>query len=101
MSIKLRLLLLTATGLFAALLMGLVSYLNNGRTAEAISANQTILTALRNHLDADMMHDALRADVLSALLVGLGKSSSSSDEVRSSIQEHAARFRQTLGDNQQ
>ena len=101
MSIKLRLLLLTATGLFAALLMGLVSYLNNGRTAEAISANQTILTALRNHLDADMMHDALRADVLSALLVGLGKSSSSSDEVRSSIQEHAERFRQTLSDNQQ
>ena len=48
MTIQLRLLLLTATGLLAALLMGLVSYLNNGRTAEVISANQTILTALRN-----------------------------------------------------
>ena len=35
------------------------------------------MTALRNHLEADMMHDALRADVLSAMLVGLGKSTSS------------------------
>jgi methyl-accepting chemotaxis protein len=100
MTIQLRLLLLTATGLLAALLMGLVSYLNNARTAQVINANQTILSALRNHLDADMMHDALRADVLSALLVGLGKSPSSPDEVRSSTQEHAERFRQTLTDNQ-
>jgi methyl-accepting chemotaxis protein len=101
MTIQLRLLLLTATGLLAALLMGLVSYLNNTHTATIIRANQTILSALRNHLDADMMHDALRADVLAALLVGLGKSPTSPDEVRSSIQEHAEHFRQALTENQQ
>jgi methyl-accepting chemotaxis protein len=101
MSIKLRLLLLTATSVLAALLMGLVSYFDNARTAEAITENQTILSALHNHLDADMMHDALRADVLEALLVGLGKSTSSPDEIRSSIQEHAERFRRVLADNQQ
>mgnify|MGYP003611500786 FL=1 len=71
MSIKLRLLLLTATGLLAALFMGLDSLFNNARTAAAVNDNQVSLTALRNHLEADMMHDALRADVLSALLVGL------------------------------
>ena len=73
MSIKLRLLLLTATGLLAALFMGLDSLFNNARTAAAVNDNQVSLTALRNHLEADMMHDALRADVLSALLVGLNK----------------------------
>ena len=101
MSIKLRLLLLTATGLLAALFMGLDSLFNNARTAAAVNDNQVSLTALRNHLEADMMHDALRADVLSALLVGLNKSPSSADEVRSSLQEHAARFRKVLEANQQ
>ena len=101
MSIKLRLLLLTATGLLAALFMGLDSLFNNARTADAVNDNQVSLTALRNHLEADMMHDALRADVLSALLVGLNKSPSSADEVRSSLQEHAARFRKVLEANQQ
>ena len=101
MSIKLRLLLLTATGLLAALFMGLDSLFNNARTADAVNDNQVSLTALRNHLEADMMHDALRADAFSALLVGLGKSPSSADEVRSSLQEHAARFRKVLEANQQ
>lgn len=101
MSIKLRLLLLTATGLLAALFMGLDSLFNNARTADAVNDNRVSLTALRNHLEADMMHDALRADAFSALLVGLGKSPSSTDEVRSSLQEHAARFRKVLEANQQ
>ncbi|MBH2035311.1 MAG: methyl-accepting chemotaxis protein [Pseudomonadales bacterium] len=101
MSIKIRLLLLTATGLLAALFMGLDSLFNNARTADAVNDNQVSLTALRNHLEADMMHDALRADAFSALLVGLGKSPSSADEVRSSLQEHAARFRKVLEANQQ
>ena len=50
MSIKLRLLLLTATGLLAALFMGLDSLFNNARTAAAVNDNQVSLTALRNHL---------------------------------------------------
>lgn len=37
------------------------------------------MTALRNHLEADMMHDALRADDLSALA---GKLSQSVDRFR-------------------
>lgn len=45
------------------------------------------------------MHDALRADVLSAMQVGLGKSVSSRDEVMEAVTEHAAQFRTALGDN--
>ena len=99
MSIKLRLILLIGTSLLTALIVSLVSYLGNIRMAEAVSDNEVSMTALRNHLEADMMHDALRADVLSAMLVGLGKSTSSKAEVRSSIDEHAAHFREVLGDN--
>jgi methyl-accepting chemotaxis protein len=98
-SIKLRLILLIGTGLITALIMSLVSYLGNTQMAEAVNDNEVSMAVLRNHLEADMMHDALRADVLSAMLVGLGKSTSSKAEVRSSIEEHAAHFREMLGEN--
>ncbi len=79
MSIKLRLLLLIGTGLLTALIMSLVSYLGNSQMATAVNDNEVSMTALRNHLEADMMHDALRADVLSALA---GKLSQSVDRFR-------------------
>lgn len=99
MSIKVRLFFLMGTGLLTALIMSLVSFLGNTQMAEAVKDNEVSMAALRNHLEADMMHDALRADVLSAMLVGLGKSVSSKAEVRSSIDEHAAHLREVLGDN--
>ena len=91
--------LLIGTGLLTALIMSLVSYLGNARMAEAVDDDNVSMAALRNHLEADMMHDALRADVLSAMLVGLNKSTSSKAEVRSSVEEHTGRFREVLGEN--
>jgi len=73
-SIKLRLLLLIGTGLLTALIMSLVSYLGNSQMATAVNDNEVSMTALRNHLEADMMHDALRADVLSAMAGKLSQS---------------------------
>lgn len=99
MTIKLRLWLLIATGLLTALIMSLAGYLGNGRMADAVQDNEISMTVLRNHMEADMMHDALRADVLSAMLVGLGKSTSTKAEVSSSLKEHAEHFRQVLEDN--
>ncbi len=99
MTIKLRLLLLIATGLLTALIMSLAGYLGNVRMGDAVHDNDVSMTVLRNHMEADMMHDALRADVLSAMLVGLGKSTSTRAEVNGSLKEHAEHFRQVLGDN--
>ncbi len=99
MTIKLRLMLLIATGLLTAVIMSLAAYLGNTRMGDAVRDNEVSMTVLRNHMEADMMHDALRADVLSAMLVGLGKSTSTEAEVKSSLKEHAEHFRQVLGDN--
>jgi methyl-accepting chemotaxis protein len=93
------LLLLIGTSLLAALIVSLVSYVGNTQMAEAVKESEVSMAALRNHLEADMMHDALRADVMSAMLVGLGKSASSKGDVSSSIEEHAKHFRDVLGDN--
>ncbi|UZE26746.1 methyl-accepting chemotaxis protein [Pseudomonas asplenii] len=99
MSIRLRLYLLIGSGLLTVLLMGLVGYVGNMRMASATHESEVSMTLLRNHLEADMMHDALRADVLSAMLVGLGKSASSSAEVRDALAEHAKHFREMLDEN--
>ncbi|RMV14092.1 Methyl-accepting chemotaxis protein [Pseudomonas savastanoi] len=99
MSIKLRLLLLIGTSVLTALIISLVNYVGNTRTETAMIDSEVSMTALSNHLEADMMHDALRADVLSAMLVGLGKSNSTREEVQKSLDEHAAHFRAVLNDN--
>ncbi|ROL69824.1 methyl-accepting chemotaxis protein [Pseudomonas chlororaphis] len=99
MSIKLRLLLLVGTSVFTALIISLTNYLGNSRMEAAMIGNEVSMSALSNHLEADMMHDALRADALAAMLVGLGKGVSSREEVLESLNEHAANFRKALGDN--
>ncbi|AZF21616.1 Methyl-accepting chemotaxis sensor/transducer protein [Pseudomonas sp. R3-52-08] len=99
MTIKLRLTLLIATGLLTAVVMSLAGYLGNRQMSAAVQENEVSMTVLRNHMEADMMHDALRADVLSAMLVGLGKSTTTAAEVNSSLKEHAEHFRQSLDAN--
>ncbi|MGA1804696.1 methyl-accepting chemotaxis protein [Rhizobium sp. HT1-10] len=54
---------------------------------------------LRNHMQADMMHDALRADVLASLLAADPAAHINLDEVRSDLQEHEKSFRDTISAN--
>jgi len=51
---------------------------------------------LRNQIEADMMHDALRADVLSATLAA---SKAESAQVATDLAEHAGRFRKLMDEN--
>ncbi|WP_451973693.1 methyl-accepting chemotaxis protein [Azospirillum endophyticum] len=65
-------------------------------------ANRQVLTtgeALSNHQTGDMMHDALRADVLAALLAGPEATAKEREEVRQDLKEHADTFREALNAN--
>ncbi|MBK8229346.1 MAG: hypothetical protein IPK72_01915 [Candidatus Eisenbacteria bacterium] len=57
---------------------------------------ETLQSAARNHLEGDMMHDALRGDVLAALLAAAGEGTMSRAEVLASVEEHADRFRELV-----
>ena len=57
---------------------------------------ETISTALTNHLEADMMHDALRSDVLSATLAGIKKDESAGKDVLKELDNHIGIFRTAL-----
>lgn len=54
---------------------------------------------LRNHLEADMMHDALRSDVLASLAARNPAYGLSMDEVRADMDEHVAHFSDMIETN--
>ncbi|WP_132536368.1 methyl-accepting chemotaxis protein [Rhizobium sp. PP-F2F-G48] len=54
---------------------------------------------LRNHMEADMMHDALRADVLSAMLSRDPSTNIEISEVKSDLAEHVTNFRSAITEN--
>ncbi|MGB9376997.1 MAG: EAL domain-containing protein [Mycobacteriales bacterium] len=58
-----------------------------------------LASAQRYHQDADMMHDALRSDVLAAALIAStpsGQAIDASDDIRSDVEEHAAQLHSDL-----
>jgi len=54
---------------------------------------------LRNHMQADMMHDALRADVLAAILASDPATGVSMDAVKADLAEHKANFNEMVTAN--
>ena len=59
-------------------------------------ATQLITEVTRNQMDADMMHDALRADVFASLLAS---SEVENAAATADLREHSDRFRTSLGAN--
>jgi methyl-accepting chemotaxis protein len=51
---------------------------------------------LRNHMEGDMMHDALRADVLAALLA---ETDAQKQETQASLADHARHFHEMIDEN--
>ncbi|MFB2565941.1 methyl-accepting chemotaxis protein [Rhizobium sp. IMFF44] len=66
------------------------------QNAEKIAGSAQIL---RNHMQADMMHDALRADVLAALLASDPASGIRFETVNSDLSEHVTSFREMIKAN--
>ena len=68
-----------------------------------VVANQqqmTVITsALRNQMEADMMHDALRADVFAALHAVTAKDAAAGEQVRKELAEHTKHFREMVAAN--
>ncbi|HEY8617492.1 methyl-accepting chemotaxis protein [Phenylobacterium sp.] len=70
------------------------------RLSDALHDAEISGQVLRNHMQSDMMHDALRGDVLSAQLAATGVGGLSLDEVRTDLAEHVASFKEAVATNQ-
>ncbi|WP_432382940.1 MCP four helix bundle domain-containing protein [Duganella sp. P38] len=96
LTIKQRLLLINLATLVFVTVIGLVGYRAVhvlDASMDAISANSN---AIKDQLQADQAHDALRADVLAARLAAERSDPAEIKEVRQDTAEHIALFRKLL-----
>jgi len=82
-------------GVIAIMALAAVSVLGVWGTSEAVKGSaqiNIIATAVRNHMEADMMHDALRADVLYALREGKAGNKDAQPGIAADTADHIKNF---------
>jgi methyl-accepting chemotaxis protein len=97
-TIRTRLFFLGGLGLLAALLTASAGLWGVREVSEGAHEIERAGQALRNHLEGDMMHDALRGDVLASLLA---QTDAERKSVLDDVAEHAAKFRELLAANRE
>lgn len=93
---------LLAFSLFAlAFVVGVAGsgYWGNRELSNSLSYVTTKFTVLKNHLEADMMHDAIRADVISALYASKDSNPTNYQEAANDLKEHATELRARVESN--
>jgi methyl-accepting chemotaxis protein len=100
MSIRLtiqgKLLVLGFVGLAFVGIVGATGYAAATRLAGAGERIVGDGAALKNQMSADQAHDALRADVLAAIVAGEHKDAAEEKTLRAEFEEHAGRFRDAM-----
>jgi len=97
MNVRQKLILLSLLGIVPLMLVSSAAFWTIVRLHPRDSKIHLYSEALRNHLSGDMMHDALRADVLSALLA---QNHTELIEAAKEMHQHADAFRKLLVANQ-
>lgn len=95
-TIRQRMLLLSLVGLFFVLLVGGLGYAAIERMDGVAHDLTRTSSALRSQVEADMMHDALRADVYVALRTASKGASTEEPAVRAELTEHTKEFREHM-----
>jgi methyl-accepting chemotaxis protein len=96
MLIRTKLVLLGTVGVLSVASMALVSYRSLKSIGDATDTMAMTSSALRNHLECDMMHDALNGDVLAARLATTDLEHTT---VIKDFKEHAGWFRRCMEEN--
>lgn len=97
LTLRQKLLGLAALGATGTLVVAVVA-LSGLRQAKTATVELALNTrAQRSQMDADMMHDAVRADALQALLAATSKDTAMLVDAEKALDEHVAQFRASLG----
>ncbi|MEO7996504.1 MAG: methyl-accepting chemotaxis protein, partial [Gemmatimonadaceae bacterium] len=91
-----RLIAISALGMSTTCGIAIVSWTDLSRVSRANEQVSIVEGVLRTHLEADMMHDAIRADVLNALGA---TTPAESQEARTDLAEHGKKFRDAIESN--
>lgn len=104
MKFRMQLLQIGLAGLVGALAIGAASWYAQNTYKVALEVSELNATAIRNHLEGDMMHDALRSDVQRALWVANERKNSNDnsadvEDVRKDLKEHIEKFKEHVQAN--
>jgi methyl-accepting chemotaxis protein len=97
LSIRQRLLGFSTIGLAFIVVVGGLGYLAVTDLSDVKDAITVNGTALKNQLQADMAHDALRGDVLAAMLANARTDATQEAPVKASLAAHVKDFRESIG----
>ncbi|SFZ75713.1 methyl-accepting chemotaxis protein [Chitinimonas taiwanensis] len=100
-SIMYRLRLLGAIAMLIMLLVGLAGFFSGRVIVAAVADSDKIVSLLRNQTEADMMHDAIRSDVLNMfrLMSAATPDAAELKAVRDDLDEHLGNFQRLIAAN--
>ena len=97
-SIGRKLMLLSGVSMIGLLILTLVAVAGQRSFSTSVSTVATTGVALRNHMECDMMHDAIRGDVLR---IAYAETDAEALEAVGELREHSDNFRDRLEMNEQ
>jgi len=100
-TIKRKLLALATLGFLLVSGIGMTGYSSVQKLDSAIDDIVNSSVILKNHLVADMMHDALKSDVMAALIASEHKDIEELNAIKSDLNEHASTFIESLNINKE
>lgn len=98
MTLRSKMLVLAAFSTSLTAIVAGVNYTQNAKVRAMVDEKNTKVSALRNHADTDMMHDAIRGDVLSGY-VGALTGQTPEAEVIKALDEHEATIKEAVDAN--
>ncbi|MBI5786751.1 MAG: methyl-accepting chemotaxis protein [Rhodocyclales bacterium] len=98
-SIRRLLELISILSVALLLVLGGISLYNASHLNEVVGVANETSSAVRRQMDADMMHDAIRSDVLNALLLAAEGQTAKAAEIKASLEEHIARLEEAMRGN--
>lgn len=92
--------LVTIVGIFNVIWTGTAAFYSFQNINKNLEEKSNLASAVRNHMTADMMHDAIRGDILSAFNSVLQNQSEGLKTAKEDLHEHIKTFKSTLEKNE-
>lgn len=96
LTVKLQLILLTALIVATLLLVGGTSYLGTAKQGETLFDMNIKNSAVKYQLEADMMHDAIRSDVMSALYTAQTGDADKQAGIEETLTDHTEKLQSNM-----
>ena len=100
MNIRQNLVLSAAVSVVVAIAVGAIGLVGMNIAASGVDRVRTFADAIRNHMQADMMHDALRGDVLFALKASAQGDGAAVAETTAAVVQHSDAFKASIAANE-